>query len=161
LIALAAISLSVTAQASGFAIRPSSGWRRRARVVPAAPAEIPKGHDRLAAERLGLVCILARSASDLEGKGRMSEPSSSELGERRKAAIKRLKAKRGFKAHLAIFVAVNTLLLVIWASSGSTYFWPIWVLLGWGIGLGFHGWSVYYRLPISEDEIRREMERGN
>jgi 2TM domain len=32
-------------------------------------------------------------------------------------------------------------------------------MLGWGIGLAFHGWSVYLPKRISEDEIRREMER--
>jgi hypothetical protein len=86
---------------------------------------------------------------------------SENLGEKREAAIKRLKVKRGYKVHLAIFLVVNILLLVIWALSGAGYFWPIWVLLGWGIGLGLHGWAVYFRQPISEDEISREMERGN
>jgi hypothetical protein len=90
----------------------------------------------------------------------MSERSIGELGDRREAAIKRLKAKRGFNVHLGTFLVVNILLLVGWLSSGAGYFWPIWVLLGWGIGLGFHGWSVYFRQPISEDEISREMERG-
>jgi hypothetical protein len=33
------------------------------------------------------------------------------------------------------FVAVNLLLIVIWAATGAGYFWPIWPLLGWGIGL--------------------------
>jgi hypothetical protein len=34
-------------------------------------------------------------------------------------------------------------------------------MLGWGVGLAFHGWSAYLKQPISEDEIRREMERGH
>lgn len=84
-----------------------------------------------------------------------------EQNDKREAAIKRLKAKRGFRIHLAIYLIVNTLLMAIWALSGAAYFWPAWAMLGWGIGLIFHGWSVHLQKPISEDEIRREMERGN
>ncbi len=80
--------------------------------------------------------------------------------ERRAAAIRRLKAKRGFEIHAAVFVAVNVLLVAVWASTGRGYFWPIWPFLGWGIGVAFHGSSVYFRAPISEEDIRREMEKG-
>jgi 2TM domain len=81
--------------------------------------------------------------------------------DKREAAIKRVKAKRGFRIHLAIYLVVNALLVVVWALSGAGYFWPILVMLGWGIGLVFHGWSAYLKKPISENEIRREMERGH
>jgi 2TM domain len=83
-----------------------------------------------------------------------------EQNDKREVAIRRLRARRGFRVHATIFVIVNGLLVIIWALSGSAYFWPIWAMLGWGIGLLLHGWSVYFRKPISEDEIRREMERG-
>jgi 2TM domain len=89
------------------------------------------------------------------------ETLMTEQNDKREAAIKRLKAGRGFKIHAAIYVVVNALLVVVWASSGASYFWPIWTTLGWGIGLAFHGWSVYLQRPISEDEIRREMERDH
>jgi hypothetical protein len=39
------------------------------------------------------------------------------------------------RPELAAFVAVNLMLIVIWAATGAGYFWPIWPLLGWGIGL--------------------------
>jgi len=39
------------------------------------------------------------------------------------------------RPELAAFVAVNLLLIVIWAATGAGYFWPIWPLLGWGLGL--------------------------
>lgn len=83
-----------------------------------------------------------------------------DLDERREAAVKRLRAKREFKTHLAVYLIVNTLLVVIWAASGQGYFWPIWPIAGWGVGLAFNAWSAYFERPISEDEIRREMERG-
>jgi eukaryotic-like serine/threonine-protein kinase len=34
---------------------------------------------------------------------------------------------------------VNVMLVGIWAASGAGYFWPIWPILGWGIGVGSHG----------------------
>ncbi len=77
--------------------------------------------------------------------------------ERRSAAIARISAKRDFKNHALVYCAVNTLLVVIWAASGAGYFWPIWVIAGWGIGLAAHGWGVYGRKPISEADIIEEM----
>jgi len=85
-----------------------------------------------------------------------------DLDERREAAVKRLKAKRSFKTHLAVYLIVNTLLVVIWAVQGAgDDYWPFWTILGWGIGLAFHARSVYFQQPITDDEIRREMERGS
>lgn len=82
-------------------------------------------------------------------------PSNEDL---RDEAIKSLKAKREFKAHLLAYVLVNTLLIVIWAVSGVGFFWPIFPLLGWGIGIVFHAWDVYGSRP-SEEKIRREIDR--
>jgi 2TM domain len=79
--------------------------------------------------------------------------------ERREAAVKRLKDKRDFRNHVAAYVLVNGLLVAIWALSGGGYFWPIWVIAGWGIGLAFNAWAVYFERPITEDDIRKEMER--
>ena len=39
---------------------------------------------------------------------------------------------------LTVYVVVNVMLVAIWAASGGGYFWPIWPILGWGIGLGCH-----------------------
>jgi class 3 adenylate cyclase len=34
------------------------------------------------------------------------------------------------------------MLIAIWAASGGGYFWPIWPILGWGIGVGGHAAPV-------------------
>ena len=78
----------------------------------------------------------------------------------RETAVRRLEARRGFRNHVAIYIIVNALLVVIWAATGAGYFWPIWPIAGWGIGLAFNAWAVYFERPITEDEIRREMERS-
>ncbi|MCP3425993.1 2TM domain-containing protein [Rothia sp. AR01] len=78
----------------------------------------------------------------------------------RERAMKRLREKREFLLHLVIYLAVNVLLVVLWASSEDPgFFWPIFPILGWGIGVFSHGWTVYRGQHFSEDRIRREMDR--
>ena len=78
-------------------------------------------------------------------------------------ALRRVKKRRDLHTHAFAYVAVNVLLWGIWAiiglTSGSWFPWPLWVTLGWGIGLAFNVWDVYFRRPITEEEIRTEMSR--
>lgn len=76
----------------------------------------------------------------------------------RARALENIKKKREFASHVAAYVLVNAFLVVIWAVSGAGFFWPVFPLIGWGIGLLFHGWDVYQGEP-SEARIRREMDR--
>jgi len=76
------------------------------------------------------------------------------------AAMERIRAKRGFLVHARVYVVVNLLLIAVWALTSRGYFWPIWPILGWAVGLGMNYWAVYLRRPISDDEIRREMDQG-
>jgi hypothetical protein len=77
----------------------------------------------------------------------------------REQAIVRIKKKRDFATHLVVYLLVNAMLVVIWAVTGSHFFWPIFPILGWGIGLGANAWDVYGRKPISEGEIQHEISR--
>jgi hypothetical protein len=89
------------------------------------------------------------------------EASGSSEQDLRERAVQRLKDKRDFKAHVLIYILINALLVVIWAVSrdGDDFFWPIFVIVGWGIGVAANAWNVYGRKPITEDEIRREQDR--
>jgi len=78
-----------------------------------------------------------------------------------KQARKRLEKRRDFTTHVVTYVLVNAMLIGIWAISGAGYFWPAWVLLGWGVGLALNAWDVFFRRPITDSEIRQEMARGN
>ena len=89
----------------------------------------------------------------------------------RDAAIASLKRKRKFAQDAIGYVAVNGVLWLIWALSvGRTVGgvpWPAWVSLIWGFLLAIDAWQAFGRWPaslhrpITEDEIRREMKRGN
>jgi len=81
------------------------------------------------------------------------------MTDERQQAIRRIKAKRGFWTHFAIYLAVNALLVVIWAVTSPGYFWPIWPILGWGIGIAANAAGVFLRpQEISEERIEREMQ---
>ena len=78
----------------------------------------------------------------------------------RDRAIKRLKKRRDFHAHLLVYVLVNAFIVAIWALTNvHGFFWPIFPLLGWGIGVVMNAWDVYRPEEFDEDQIRREMDR--
>jgi hypothetical protein len=81
----------------------------------------------------------------------------------REQALQRVKKRREFHTHLFAYLTINVLLWGVWAIIGvaahSWYPWPLWVTLGWGIGVVFNAWDVYFRHPITESEIRHEMDR--
>jgi hypothetical protein len=78
----------------------------------------------------------------------------------RKQAMASLKKKDAFKKTLVAYVLVNLFLVGIWALSDAGYFWPVWVIGGWGLGLAFQAYDAYgHRPTVTEDEISREMER--
>ena len=91
-----------------------------------------------------------------ENQNRKGKPMTDE---QRQQAIRRIRAKREFRVHLTVYLAVNALLVLIWAMTSAAYFWPVWPLLGWGIGVAVHAVSVYGGSPeISEAQIDRELQ---
>ncbi len=51
--------------------------------------------------------------------------------------------RKGFWGHLVSYLAVNLFLIVLNLITSPSYFWAIFPLLGWGLGLFFHWWNVY------------------
>jgi len=79
----------------------------------------------------------------------------------RERAMQQLKKRRDFHTHVLIYVLVNAFLAVIWAlTSDHGFFWPLFVIGAWGIGLVMNAWDVYWRRDITEDDIQREVERS-
>ena len=80
----------------------------------------------------------------------------------RDRAVEQLKKRRDFRGHLLVYVLVNAFLVVIWAITGEHgFFWPVFVIGAWGIGLVMNAWDVYWRRDITEADIQRELGRGN
>ena len=79
-------------------------------------------------------------------------------------ARKRVEAKIGFHIHLAVYVGVNILLMIINLTASPEYLWFKWPLFGWGIGVFFHGMSVFvfsggkFR-KIKDRMIEEEMKK--
>lgn len=83
-------------------------------------------------------------------------PETSGLRER---AVKRLKKKHDFHVHLLIYLMVNGLLVATWAMTSAGFFWPIFPIVGWGVGVVANAWDAYGGDEPTEEQIQREMHR--
>jgi len=77
----------------------------------------------------------------------------------RELALGRLKKQAEFKLHAMIYLLVNGFLVVIWWMTGVPFFWPVFPIFGWGIGVAANWWDAYLRAVPTEKEIRAEMAR--
>jgi hypothetical protein len=88
----------------------------------------------------------------------MVEPSTSDE-QLRQVALVRIKKRRDFHWHLVTYLVVNALLVFIWALGPRVSFWPMWVLIFWGMGLAFHAWYAFTRQETTEAEVQAEIRR--
>jgi len=84
----------------------------------------------------------ARAVERVESAERARRSAKNEQRKERAAEGSRY----AFQVHATVFVAVNVLLIAIWAmvwqlSDGPSYPWFVLVLLGWGVGLAAH-WAA-------------------
>lgn len=66
--------------------------------------------------------------------------------------------RAGFKRSFATYIIVNLFLTGVWyfSSGPQSYFWPIWPLLGWGIGVAFQYAGAYHGSKIFTAEKEYE-----
>jgi hypothetical protein len=87
----------------------------------------------------------------------MTRPLVDELRER---AVARLKKRSDFHVHLLMYLSVNAFLTTIWLlTSSHGFFWPAFIMFGWGIGLVANAWDVYRDDTLTEERIQREMDK--
>ncbi|HET7430154.1 MAG TPA: 2TM domain-containing protein [Nocardioides sp.] len=78
----------------------------------------------------------------------------------REQALQRIKKRRDFFPHLLMYAMVNTFLVVLWAMvSPDAFFWPIFPIVGWGVGLVMHAWDAFFRSEVTDADIDRELAR--
>jgi protein-S-isoprenylcysteine O-methyltransferase Ste14 len=97
----------------------------------------------------------------------------------RQLALEQIRAKRRFLQHAIGAAAATVLLVVIWAvseynnaggwpshgfsqSSSIPHVWNIWIIypvLGIALLLGLNAWFTFGRRPVTEAEIKREIEK--
>ena len=89
----------------------------------------------------------------------MADDTTQHEHELRELAKDRLKKRRDLGSHFVAYVVINAMFVAIWAVTGAGYFWPAWIIFGWGVGLVLNVWDVYFRRPVTEHDIQREIER--
>ena len=95
-------------------------------------------------------------------KGKLRIMTADELEEpttEREQAMLRLRKRRDLQGHLVAYLVINAALWAVWAATGAGYPWPAWVTGLWAIGLLLNAWDVYFRAPITESDVQREIER--
>lgn len=86
--------------------------------------------------------------------------------ERYYQAKKRVEEIKGFYGNLIAYVVVNLGLMVLNLVTSPNHLWFFWPMLGWGIGVVFHGLKVFNYSPFfnkdwEERKIREYMDKEN
>ena len=90
----------------------------------------------------------------------VSAPDASNAVAAEALAFAYVRNVKGFYIHSAQYVVVNILLVAINLFTSPHYFWAIFPILGWGLGLLFHGLRVFDRIPLlTGDWERRQVEK--
>jgi hypothetical protein len=79
-------------------------------------------------------------------------------------AKKKVEALIGFYTHLAVYLAIITLLTVLNLTVAGNYFWAMWPMIGWGSGVIVHGLSTFVfdtKSSLKERMIEKEMQKGS
>jgi hypothetical protein len=63
--------------------------------------------------------------------------------ERYEKAKKRVEDIKGFYMHLMMYIIVNIAVFIINITATPEHLWFYWSLLGWGIGIAAHGFSIF------------------
>jgi len=90
----------------------------------------------------------------------MTSPVPERSVDERERARTRIKKRRDLRTHALVFMLVNLAVIGIWAVTDSHgFFWPMFPIVFWGIGLLMNAWDVYVSHDISERDIDREITR--
>lgn len=89
------------------------------------------------------------------------EPKKNYNEEEYEKAKKTVEEKLGFYVHLICYLIVNSFFVYLNLKKGGG-FWAIYPIVGWGIGLVFHGLGVlgfFNNSSWKDRQIQKELER--
>jgi hypothetical protein len=78
----------------------------------------------------------------------------------RLVAARRIKRRRDFLWHLVTYLVINGLMVFVWAIGPRATFWPVWLMVFWGIGLAFHAYYALGRQEVTEVDVDAELRRS-
>jgi signal transduction histidine kinase len=106
---------------------------------------------------LGLGLVAALDAWLVLGGRPLRESDVAAVGGDRTEAIRSLRRRRRIRIDAGALVVVNLFLIGIWIASGSSYFWPVWPILGSAIALGLKSlpWTDIARERLVGDASAR------
>jgi L-alanine-DL-glutamate epimerase-like enolase superfamily enzyme len=102
---------------------------------------------------------VAPAAASAEGIG--AEAARVEDADRA-LAVRELKRRRDFFGSVGGWASVSAITTAVWFATGADgYFWPIWPMVGIGIGVAGQAASIWgpMRKEITEADIAAEMRR--
>lgn len=73
---------------------------------------------------------------------------------------KQAERRAAFKRNLASYIIINLFLIGVWYISSrnhNVHFWPIWPILGWGLGVVMQYLGVYHTNSVFS--VDREYEK--
>lgn len=111
-----------------------------------------------------IAAVLETDFSDLRKDQDMpvdpAAPILPDLTSEEREAMEYVRDIKSFYMHAAMYGAVMVLLMIINLATSPGYFWAIWPMLGWGIGIAAHGLSVFEVVDLfGRDWEKRQIEK--
>ncbi|RDL44896.1 XRE family transcriptional regulator [Marinomonas piezotolerans] len=97
-----------------------------------------------------LAAVFETTVSNLQGESDMttSDNQTHKVDIEERLAFARVKRIKGFYKHLIQYAVVIPVLFTINLMTNPDYIWAFWPLLGWGLGLMFHGLTTFELIKL-------------
>jgi transcriptional regulator with XRE-family HTH domain len=117
---------------------------------------IEKGQEPSVESLKSLAAVFNVDFSALKEQGMDNVISESQSAEEI-LAFNQVRKLKGFYIHLAQYVLVIALLTVINALTTPNRWWVQWVIMGWGVGVFFHGLQISERFSLFGSKWEKEQ----